>query len=285
MCWKEDARKMKRKSKTWFITGCTSGFGRALSEHCLGLGDRVAVTALAVEDVADISKRYGKLALPLKLDVTKPAEVRAALEHAFETFGHLDVLVNNAGYAIQASVEDGNDRLIRQMFEVNMFGLLDVVRAALPRLRQQGHGHIINFSSVGGRVSGPLVALYCATKFAVEGLSLGLAAEVAPFGLKVTVIEPGAFATNFAAAAIRPEASEPYRARSEQMKGLLATLPLNDPAVAARVIAQVADSETPPLQMIVGEDAYVQVLEFEKQQRLEMEAWRALSVSASHPAA
>ena len=274
---------MARKSKTWFITGCTSGFGRALAEHCLSRGDRVAVTALAIRDVADIGTKFADSALLLQLDVTKPAEVRSAIAQAFEYFGEVDVLVNNAGYAIQTSVEDADDQMIRRMFEVNLFGMLDVIRAALPRLRQQGHGHIMNFSSVGGRVSGPLVALYCSSKFAVEGMSLGLAAELAPFGLKVTTIEPGSFATNFGTATIRPEPSEAYRSHAEQMKAHLAVLPTNDPARLANVIAQVADSDNPPLQMIVGEDAYVMISEFAASQRKEMETWHALSASASQP--
>lgn len=276
---------MGRKPKTWFITGCTSGFGRALAEHCLARGDRVAVTALAIKDVEDIGTRFGASALLLQLDVTKPAQVRAALDRAFDSFGQVDVLVNNAGYAIETPVEDADDQLVRRMFDVNTFGTIDVIRAALPKLRRQRHGHIINFSSVGGRVSGPMMALYCASKFAIEGLSLGLAAEVASFGIKITVIEPGAFATNFGTSVIRPTPSEAYRPQAEQMKAIVANLAGNDPAQAARVIAEVADSEAPPLQMIVGEDAYVMVADFVERQRREMEAWHALSASASKPRA
>ena len=272
---------MARNAKTWFITGCTSGFGRALAEHCLARGDRVAVTALEVKDVEDVGRKFGASALLLQLDVTKPTEVRSALDQAFNRFGEIDVLVNNAGYAIETSVEDSDDRMVRRMFEVNTFGMIDVIRAALPKLRCQGHGHIMNFSSVGGRVSGPMLGLYCASKFAVEGLSMGLAAEVAPFGLKVTIVEPGSFATNFGKSAIRPAPSEAYRIHAEQMKAMLVNLHENDPAQAARVIAEVADSEAPPLQMIVGEDAYVMISDLMDRQRQEMKSWHDLSASAS----
>ncbi|MBL8552555.1 MAG: SDR family NAD(P)-dependent oxidoreductase [Hyphomonadaceae bacterium] len=274
---------MADAAKTWLITGCTSGFGRALAERALARGDRVAVTALDETTVADFSARYPERALILKLDVTKPDEVRAGLDRAFAAFGRLDVLVNNAGFAIQTSIEDADDALVRRMFEVNTFGAIDVTRAALPRMRAQGAGHIVNFSSVGGRTSGPLVSLYCASKFAVEGFSLGLAAEVAPFGLKVTVIEPGAYATNFGASVIRPAPSEAYRPAAEAMKAMLGTLKEHDPAWAARVIAEVVDAPNPPLQMIIGEDAYVIIEDFNARQRREMEEWRALSCAASRP--
>jgi len=271
----------QRSPKTWFVTGCTSGFGRALAEHVLARGDRIAATALSAETIADFAPRFGTAVLPLEVDVTRPRQVREALDQAFARFGHLDVLVNNAGFGVQAAIEDASDALVRQMFEVNTFGTLDVIRAALPRLRAQGHGHIINFSSVGGRISGPLVALYCASKFAVEGLSVGLAAEVAPFGLKVTVVEPGAYATGFSAAVVRPEPSTPYRTASEEMKAALSNLPMNDPAHAARVIAQIAYSDHPPLQMILGEDAYGLIEDFAVRQRREMQEWRSLSIAAS----
>lgn len=268
--------------KVWFITGCASGFGRALAEAALARGDSVAASDRNLASVADLAQSYPATALPLGLDVTRPGEVRTGIDAAFDRFGRIDVLVNNAGFAIQAAVEESEVAAIRAMFEVNFFGILEVIRTALPRLRAQGHGHIINFASVGGRVSGPLMALYCASKFAVEGLSEGLAAEVASFGIRVTVVEPGAFATHFGTSAVMPEQAmaeyEPLRAG---MHKLLAQLPQGNPADLASALLELSDASDPPRQFIGGADAYGMIEQSLASQKSEMEAWRELSSRAN----
>lgn len=271
-----------KKQKKWLITGCSSGFGRALSEHALERGDEVAVTARNPETAADFSKTYRDKALILKLDVTRVDEVNAAIDAAIETFGGIDVLVNNAGYGVQGSFEDIPDDMLRAQFEVNFFGAANMMRAALPKMREQGGGHIINITSVAGRLSAPMVATYSATKFALEGLSIGLAAEVGPFGVKVTTIEPGAFSTDFGTRSlVTPETSAPYEPAAAATKEALAHMNWGDPKDAARIIATVADADAPPSQLVLGEDAYDFVEGFMDRQREEMKQWRAQSVSAS----
>lgn len=268
--------------KVWFITGCATGFGRALAEAALVRGDKIAVTDRSFDAVADLGAQYPDSALALGLDVTRPDQVRAALHAAFEHFGRIDLLVNNAGFAVQAAVEEADMDRVRAMFDVNLYGTIDVIRAALPRLRAQGSGHIINFASVGGRVSGPFMALYCASKFAVEGLSEGLAAEVAQFGIKVSVVEPGAFATKFGASALPPEhPMAEYDAMREGMQAMIANLAQGRPADLAGALLELADAPNPPRQFIGGADAYVMIEASLKAQLAEMEEWRDLSDRAN----
>lgn len=268
--------------KAWFITGCATGFGRALAEAALARGAQVAVTDRSREAVADLGERYPDTALALGLDVTKPDQVRGALDAAFDRFGRLDVLVNNAGYAVQAAVEEADMPAVRAMFEVNFFGMVDIIQAALPRLRAQGGGHIINFASVGGRVSGPLVALYCASKYAVEGLCEGLALEVAGFGIKVTAVEPGAFATRFGATAVPPKNPvAAYEPLHEQTRAMVSGLAQGNPADLAAAILELADAQNPPLRFVGGCDAYAMIEQSLKTQAAEMEAWRDLSNRAN----
>lgn len=269
-------------NKTWLITGCATGFGRALAEAALARGDSVVATDRSADAVTDLGTRYPDTALTLGLDVTRPDQVRAALEAGFARFGRIDILVNNAGYGIQAAVEETDEAAMRAMFEVNLFGMIDIIRAALPRLRAQGSGHIVNFASVGGRVSGPLVALYSASKFAVEGLSEGLAAEVAEFGIKVTVVEPGAFATCFGATAVPPhDPVTVYAPLHDSMRKLLVDLPQGDPADLAAAIIEMVDLPEPPLRFVGGADAYAMIEQALERQRMEMEAWRDLSSRAN----
>jgi NAD(P)-dependent dehydrogenase (short-subunit alcohol dehydrogenase family) len=268
--------------KTWFITGCSSGLGRALAEHVLARGDHVVATARDPGRLAALAARFGVRALCLPLDVAAPEDARSALSRAFERFGRIDVLVNNAGYGLQSTVEDATDAQIRAVFETNVFGVLNVTRAALPQLRAQGEGHIINVSSTGGRLSAPLIGIYSATKFAVEGFSLALAAELAPLGLKVTVIEPGALATNFSTTSIiRIPASEPYKRAAKQTEAYLASALFEAPARAARAIATVADLAEPPLQLPLGSSAFDRISASLDRQRDDLSKWRALSLSMS----
>lgn len=269
-------------SKTWFITGCATGFGRALAERALARGDNVAATDRDGAAVADLAEQYPDRALALGVDVTRPDQVRAGLDAAFGRFGRVDVLVNNAGFAVQAAVEESDPARVRAMFEVNFFGMLDVIQAALPRLRAQRSGHIMNFASVGGRVSGPLMALYCASKFAVEGMSDGLAAELAGFGIKVTTIEPGAFATRFGASAQMPENSmEEYEPLRESMRELLGNLPMGRPEDLADALLELADRTESPLKFPGGIDAWTMIDSTLEAQRAELAEWHDLSAKAN----
>jgi len=272
------------RGKRWFITGCSTGFGRALAELALARGDRVAVTARDPDKVADIVARAPDRALALRLDVTHPQEVRAARDAAWEAFGGIDMLVNNAGHGLQAMVEDAKDTQIRALFEVNVFGVMDMIRAFLPRLREQGSGHIINITSVGARASAPMVALYSASKYAIEGLCAGLAGEVAGHGIRVSAVEPGAFATDFGTRSlVRLPASVPYRTVADTVEQWLAHATCEDPRGAARAIAALADAPEPPAQLSLGKAAYDMIAGALEDQLAELRKWRDLSLMASEP--
>lgn len=265
----------------WLITGCSSGFGRGLAQQALARGDRVALTARDPAKLRDLAGQYGDAALALELDVTKPQTVRAALAATLDRFGRLDILVNNAGFGMQAAAEEASDAQTRAMFDVNFFGPLDVIRAALPALRAQGHGHIINISSVGGRTSAPLIGLYSASKFALEGLSMGLAMELAPFGLKVTSIEPGAFATGFAGAVQSADGRlDAYRDMHAQLEDVLSGLHFADPAGCVAAILAIAGTPEPPVQFIAGGHAVGIVEAVMAGQKAEIDKWRTVSEAA-----
>lgn len=273
---------MAQDPRVWFITGCASGFGRALAGAALARGDQVAVTDRDRRSVAEWDASHPGHALALQLDVTRPDEISASLDAAFARFGRIDVLVNNAGYGLQSAVEEAGEAEVRRLFEVNLFGMVNVIRAALPRLREQKSGWIVNFASVGGRVSGPLLALYSASKFAVEGLSLGLAEELRPFGIRVTSVEPGAFATRFGVSAAMPEQPlEAYAAVRAGMAEMLAELPQGEPETLADALIELADVEEPPLQFIGGGDAYRMIEQELARQQAEMQRWRGLSEAAN----
>jgi NAD(P)-dependent dehydrogenase (short-subunit alcohol dehydrogenase family) len=267
--------------KNWLITGCSSGLGRALAELALAQGDRVAVTARKVEDVGDVVRRYGNAALPIAMDVTNAEQVRDGIRQTVAEFGRIDVLVNNAGYGVQGAIEDVTDEQIRRIFDTNVFGLLDVVRAALPQLRKQGAAHIINFSSIGGRAAVPLIGVYAATKFAVEGLSESLAGELAPLGIRVTIVEPGAFATRFGASVVQAPASPPYTQAAASMAEFLRSATPADPAGAARVILKIAQMTDPPLRIVLGERALAMAEAALQRSHDELHRWRGLSIEAS----
>lgn len=268
--------------RTWFITGCATGFGRALAEAALAHGDQVAVTDRDRQAVVSMEHQFPDSALALGVDVTDPQQVRAGLAACIAAFGRVDLLVNNAGFAVQAAVEEADISAVRAMFDVNLFGMLDVILAALPHLRAQGAGHIINFASVGGRVSGPLMALYCASKFAVEGLGEGLAAELAPHGIRVTTIEPGAFATRFGASAVGPvTALDAYAPLHDAMAGHLANLPQGDPADLAGAILELAACDQPPLRLVAGQDARLMIEASLAAQQDEITRWQDLTDRAN----
>ena len=186
-------------NKIWFITGASRGFGRIWAEAALTRDDKVAATSRKLADVADLSERFGDAVLPLALDVVDADQVREAVQKAHTHFGRLDVVLNNAGYTLDGTVEEANEADVRALFDTNYFGQLRVIQAALPLLRQQGSEHILGVSSSLGIAAMPLTGFYCATKWAVEALHESLAQEVKSFGIKVTLLEPGAYATDFEA--------------------------------------------------------------------------------------
>jgi len=238
--------------KTWFITGASRGFGRIWAEAALKRGDRVTATARKLADVSDLKERFGDAVLPLALDVTNPEQVRQVVQQAYAHFGRLDVLVNNAGVSLLAATEEASDDQIRELFDTNYIGMVRVLRAALPLLRQQGSGHILGVSSGLGIGAMPLIGFYAATKWAVEGLHEALAQEVRPFGIRVTIVEPGAYATEFGKSAKITEVLEPYADFRKKVMERLFSLERGDPNATAEAILTLVDTENPPLRLALG---------------------------------
>ena len=238
--------------KTWFITGASRGFGRIWAEAALMRGDQVAATARKLADVADLTARFGDAVLPLALDVTNSEQVQQVVQQAYAHFGRLDVLVNNAGVALLAATEEASDEQIRDLFDANYIGMVRVLRAALPLLRQQRSGHILGVSSGLGITSMPLIGFYSATKWAVEALHEALAQEVSAFGIKVTLVEPGAYATDFGKSAKIADVLEPYADFRKRMMAHLADLESGEPQATAEAILKLVDAENPPLRLGLG---------------------------------
>ncbi|MHB1829727.1 MAG: SDR family NAD(P)-dependent oxidoreductase [Steroidobacteraceae bacterium] len=238
--------------KTWFITGASRGFGRIWAEAALKRGDQVTVTARKLADVVDFRERFGDAALPLALDVTNAGQVQRVVQEASAHFGRLDVLVNNAGTSLFAATEEASDEQIRGLFDANYFGMVRVLRAALPVLRKQGGGHILGVSSGLGITALPLIGFYCATKWAVEALHESLAQEVKAFGIKVTLVEPGAYATDFGKAGQVAESLEPYTEMRKQFLTRLTSTERGDPEATAEAILKLVDTDMPPLRLGLG---------------------------------
>jgi NAD(P)-dependent dehydrogenase (short-subunit alcohol dehydrogenase family) len=244
-------------SPVWFITGCSTGLGRALATHVLDRGWRAAVTARDPKTVADLVARHGDRAIAVALDVTDPGQVADAVKRAEETFGRIDVLVNNAGYGYLAAIEEGDDAEVRALFDTNVFGVAEVTKAVLPAMRARRSGHVVNISSLGGLAGFGATGYYHATKFAVEGLSESLAAEVAPLGIGVTIVEPGAFRTRWSGPSMKQspiridDYAETAGKRREATLATYGTQP-GDPARAAEAIVTVLEAEEPPLRLLLG---------------------------------
>jgi len=242
--------------KTWFITGAGRGLGKAFTEAALQRGDRVAATARKITDLAALAARFKDTLLPLELDVTDSAAATATVRNAFEHFGKIDVVVNNAGYGLFGAVEEISESELRQQLEVNLFGVLRITQAALPYLRKQGSGHIIQISTIGGVAAFPNLGGYHASKWALEGLSESLAQEIAGFGIKVTLVEPGSYSTDWAGnsgvrAAPLPHYEPLRQAMGARMKNAAANASGN-PTAAGAAILKVADAAEPPLRVFFG---------------------------------
>ncbi|MEY9951845.1 SDR family oxidoreductase [Leifsonia sp. EB34] len=248
---------------TWFITGTSTGFGRLLTEQLLARGDRVAATLRRPEQLDDLRARYGDQLWVARLDVTDGAEVRAVVDRAFAELGTIDVVVNNAGYGVFASVEEASDEQIERVVDTNLLGSIRVVRAALPHLRAQGAGRIVQVSTAGGQTTYPNFSYYHASKWGIEGFAQTLAAEVAPFGITVTIVEPGATPTGFGAGLDRAPVMDAYDSTpAGDVRRAVAdgALPLpNDPAkLTAAIIAHV-DSGSTALRLPLGSDTWQDV--------------------------
>ncbi len=243
-------------SKTWFITGTSRGFGREWAIAALERGDRVAATARDAASLDDLAQKYGDALLPIALDVTDREADFAAVAQAHDHFGGLDIVVNNAGYGHFGMIEELTEDEARAQIETNLFGALWVTQAALPFLREQGSGHIIQVSSIGGISAFPLVGIYHASKWGLEGLSQALSQEVAGFGVHVTLVEPGAFSTDWAGSSSKHSAEHPAYAEvhrtTQENRKRRASSP-GDPEATREAILRVVDAEEPPLRVFFGE--------------------------------
>ncbi|NML43325.1 SDR family NAD(P)-dependent oxidoreductase [Ramlibacter sp. G-1-2-2] len=270
-------------TRVWLVTGSSRGMGRAIAEAVLAAGDRLVATARDTSRLADLVERHGENICPVTLDVTDEGAVAAAMQTALDRFGRIDVVVNNAGYGDLAPIEDTPLSAFRQQIETNLFGTIIVTKAALPIMRRQGGGHFLQFSSVGGRIGSVGRAPYSAAKWGVEGFSEVLAKEVGPLGIKVTIIEPGGFRTDFAGASTTVTEGDPaydatVGAAARFQRSYDGRQP-GDPARAAAVLLQLAAMENPPLRLLLGSDA-VRIVEAAEQAKQAADLqWRALSVS------
>ncbi|MGE7439120.1 oxidoreductase [Kitasatospora sp. NPDC001175] len=276
-------------TRTWLITGTSRGFGRRLTEAVLESGDQVLATARRPEQLADLASRYGARVRTAALDVTDVNAARAAVDRAVASFGRLDVVVNNAGYANSGPIEEMADKDFREQFEANFFGVVNVTQAALPVLRAQRSGVFVQFSSLGGRVGGtPGMGAYQSAKFAVEGFSEVLASEVAPFGVKVVIVEPGAFRTDWQGSsmelhAVGPDYEATVGAMNRYRQENNGTQP-GDPARAARVIIDVVGHDDPPRRLLLGAQAVTAALAAGEARAEETRKWAGVSATADFPA-
>ncbi|KRE46398.1 SDR family NAD(P)-dependent oxidoreductase [Paenibacillus sp. Soil724D2] len=269
-------------NKVWFITGASRGFGRIWAEAALSRGDKVAATARTQESIADLKNRFGDAVLPMALDVTNTNQVQHVVRQAHAHFGRLDVVLNNAGYTLVGTAEEADEIDVRDLFDTNYFGTLRVIQAALPLLRQQGKGHILGVSSAMGIVAAPLIGFYCASKWAVEALHDSLAQEVNGFGIKVTLLEPGAFATDFGSPLSMKTAQglDAYADLRNRVFGRLSTAERGDPQATAEAILQIVDAQDPPMRFAVGAGVLPMVRGAYADRLAAWEAWEAVSNAA-----
>jgi NAD(P)-dependent dehydrogenase (short-subunit alcohol dehydrogenase family) len=272
--------------RTWFITGTSSGFGRQLTELLLARGDRVAATARKLSSLDDLQARYGERLWAAVLDVTDTAAVRRVVDHAFESLGRIDAVVSNAGYGLMGAAEEVSDAQIQRQFDTNVMGSIQLIRACLPHLRAQGGGRILQLSSMGGQVAFPGLSLYHASKWAMEGFCESLMAEVAPFNIQVTLVEPGGARTEFAAASMA--AGEPMAVYENTPVGHLRrnleasdrkTRTKGDPLKMAQAMIDSVDQEKAPKRLTLGSDAYTMVSAALKARLADLEAQKDIALS------
>lgn len=274
--------------RVWLVTGASSGFGRAVAEAALNAGDTVVAGVRRPAAMDDLAARYPGRVTAVELDVTDGSQVTAAIAQTMLWHGRIDVLVNNAGRGLVGAVEETTDRELRDLMDLHFFGPAALIRAVLPHMRAQGSGAIVNLTSMGGRFSFAGVGAYSATKFALEGLSEALATEVAPFGIKVLIAEPGAFRTGFAGGALQQSQALPVYA--DITGPVRADLPATngsqpgDPAKAADAILQALDSDKTPLRLALGNDAADMIAAYLDGSRAEFSAWEHITRSTDHDA-
>jgi NAD(P)-dependent dehydrogenase (short-subunit alcohol dehydrogenase family) len=277
-------------TRTWLITGASTGLGRDLVEAVLAHGDRVVAASRRPEQLDELAAAHGDRLLPVQLDVTDPEAARAVVARTVERFGSLDVLVNNAGYATVGSIEEAPEAEFRAQVETNLFGVVNVTRAALPVLRARRSGHVLQISSIGGRVGGtPGLGAYQTAKFGVAGFSEVLANEVAPFGIRVTVVEPGALRTNWAATAVRgvgevgPDYDDTVGVVVRDRREAAGKEP-GDPARVAEVLIDLVEGGEPPRRLVIGGDALERARRSAVERTRELEEWAEVSRSTDFPA-
>ena len=278
----------EKKKLVWFITGCSTGIGRALALQVLQQGYRCVVTSRKRADVEDIVRQHPGRALAVALDVRDSEQRSEAIRQAVAAFEAIDVLVNNAGHGYSAAVEEGDLALVRSMFDTNFFGLAAMTQLVLPQMRDRKRGHVVNLSSIGGLVGNPATGYYSATKFAVEGLSEALAKEVAPFGIRVTLIEPGPFRTDFQGRSMQAVSNplsaykETAGARREQLRSSSGKQ-AGDPERAARTIIQLVERDDPPLRLLLGKAAVTRAREKLLLMQTSIDEWEKVSLAADFP--
>lgn len=269
-------------SKVWFITGSSRGFGRVWTEAALKRGDKVAATARSLASIADLNEQYGENVLTLELDVTKPEQVKTVVAQAYAHFGRLDIILNNAGYSLVGTIEEASADDVRAMYDTNIFGALAVIQAALPLMREQGGGHILGTSSNLGHVTLPVIGYYCSSKWAFEAIHESLATEVKPFGINVTIIEPGAYATEFGSPeSLRFAAGlDIYTDFKAQFVGSLKTIERGDPNATPEALFSIVDAEQPPLRFFLGSHCLPWVRTAYAERLATWEEWETVSNSA-----
>ncbi len=269
-------------AKVWFITGASRGFGRVWAEAALKRGDKVAATARTLESIADLKGKYDVNVLTLELDVTQPDQVKAAVTQAHAHFGRLDVVLNNAGYPLIGTIEEASADDVRAQYETNIFGTVSVIQAVLPLLRKQGGGHILGISSTLGHVTMPLIGYYCSSKWAFEAIHESLALEMKPFGIKVTIVEPGAYATEFGGPSSGKFAAglDIYADLKAQVFEGMKTMERGDPNATPDAMFKLVDAENPPLRLFLGSHNLPWVRAAYAERLATWEAWDSVAKSA-----
>jgi len=271
-----------KKNKIWFITGASRGFGRVWTEAALERGDKVAATARKLSGIADLKEKYGDSVLTLELDVTNPDQVKTVVAQAFDHFGSLDIVLNNAGYSLVGTIEEASPEDVRALYETNVYGPLAVIRAALPFLRKQGYGHILGTSSNLGHVAMPVIGYYCSSKWAFEAIHESLATEVKAFGINVTIIEPGAYATEFGSQESLKFAPglDIYTEFKANFIDGLKNLERGNPKATPEALFKMVDSENPPLRFHLGSHNLPGVRKAYAERLATWEEWDAVSSAA-----
>ena len=274
--------------KVWLITGCSTGFGRELAKQVLGKGYKVAVASRKTSDVDDIVAAFPNTSIAIQLDVTIDSEIKSSVAQTMAQFGQIDVLVNNAGIGYFGAIEESEEAEVRKMFEINVFGLAKMTQEVLPHMRKQRSGHILNIASIAGLRSFPGVGFYNATKYAVDGFSEALSKEVAPLGIKVTIVAPSGFRTDWAGRSANesPIIIADYAETAEKNKKTIRAISGNqagDPVRAVKAMIQVVESETPPMRLLLGAAALRGAREKLEELRNDFDTWASVTEGADFP--